>query len=171
MRGVELGDLSPTDCTRELRLIPNSSLEWAIRRDSPRHTLLVPFVACAVGATASAAVILALVDFATTQTSVPPISARAIVRDASAFQGTTTAQNIPVVETPMQLAPMEPVTQYEENYPSRSAWPAIEKAQPSCSPFARTILATTIYAHSVTTLQSLVSRRQRSGAELRLLET
>jgi len=118
MRGVELGDLSPTDCTRELRLIPNSSLEWAIRRDSPRHTLLVPFVACAVGATASAAVILALVDFATTQTSVPPISARAIVRDASAFQGTTTAQNIPVVETPMQLAPTERVTQNEENYPS-----------------------------------------------------
>ena len=124
MRGVELGDLSPTDCTAELRLIPNSSLEWAFRRDSSRHTLLVPFVACAVGATASAAVVLALVD-ATTQTSVPPISVRAIVRDASAFQGTTTAQNRLVVETPMQLAPTgtasaldEPVTQKEEDHPS-----------------------------------------------------
>ena len=120
-----MGDLSPTDCTAELRLIPNSSLEWAFRRDSSRHTLLVPFVACAVGAIASAAVVLALVDFATTQTSVPPISARAIVRDASAFQSTTTAQNRPMVETPMQLAPTgmvsaldEPVTQKKEDHPS-----------------------------------------------------
>jgi len=109
-----------------MRLNRNSSLEWSIRRDSSGRTLLVPLVACAVGATASAAVILALVDFATTQASVPPISARAIVRDASAFQGTATAQNRPVVETPRRLAATgmvsaldEPVTQKEEEHPSR----------------------------------------------------
>jgi hypothetical protein len=100
----------------------NSSLEWPIQRG---RTLLVPLVACAVGAAASAAVILALVDFAMTQASVPPISARAIVRDASAFQDTTTAQNRPVAETPRRLAATdmvsaldEPVTQKEEEHPS-----------------------------------------------------
>jgi hypothetical protein len=108
-----------------MQLIRNSSLERAIRQDSARHTLLVPLVACAVGATASAAVILALVDFATTQPSVPPISAQAIVRDVSAFQGTTAAQNRPVVETPRGLpatgmvsALDEPATQKEEERPS-----------------------------------------------------
>ena len=121
-------DLSPTDCLDcgvMRRLIPNSSLAWAIGPDSSRHTLLVPLVACAVGATASASVILALVDFATTQPSVPPISAKAIVRDASAFQSTTTAQNRPVVETPTRLAATdmvsaldEPVRQKEDEHSS-----------------------------------------------------
>lgn len=107
-----------------MRLIRNCSLEWAIWRDSSRYTLLVPLVACAVGATSSASVILALVDFGTTQSSVAPISAKAIVRDASTFQGVTTAQNRPVVETPRRLAATdisaldEPVTQKEEEHSS-----------------------------------------------------
>jgi len=107
-------------------------------RDS-RHTVLVSLVACAVGGTASAAVILGLVDFAMTQASGPPISSRAIVLKASASQDTRTiqsnpvveparanepapaAQNSPAVETPTVVAAVspadEPVTQTKVKQP------------------------------------------------------
>jgi hypothetical protein len=120
MRGIELPGVGLRIFMT--RLNRNSSLEWLNQRDSPRHTLLVSLVACAVGATASAAVILGLVDFATTQPGVTSISARAIVQDASAFQDTTAAQSRPMVETPRGPAPTvasasnEPVTQKEEEH-------------------------------------------------------
>src|SRR5437763_3660678 len=102
MRSVELGITSALEFMMQLNW--HSLLERPVRRDSSRHTLLVALVACAVGGTASAAVILALVDFAMTQASVPPLSPRAIVWNASASQDTRTAQNSPVVERPIRLA-------------------------------------------------------------------
>ena len=100
-----------------------------LNRDS-HHTLLISLVACAIGGTASAAVILSLVDFAMTRATVPPISPRAIVWNASASQDTKTvshtyelvAQNSPVVETPTPVAMVSPsdeaVTQTQAEHPS-----------------------------------------------------
>jgi hypothetical protein len=109
-----------------------------LNRDS-RHTFLISLVACAVGGTASAAVILSLVDFAMTQASVPPISPRAIVWNASASQDThnpvveapqlvvsradePAAQNSSAVETPTRVAVVSPtdgpVTQTKAEHPS-----------------------------------------------------
>jgi len=97
---------------------------------SSHHTFLASLVACAVGGTASAAVILALVDFAMTKASVPPPPPRAIVWNASASQDTKTvshtyelvAQNSPVVETPTPVAMVSPsdeaVTQTQAEHPS-----------------------------------------------------
>jgi hypothetical protein len=64
------------------------------------HTLLVPLVACAVGATASGAVVLSLVGSPVTQQSVSSSSPRAIVRAASTSEPTETAKNQPMVEMP-----------------------------------------------------------------------
>jgi hypothetical protein len=91
-----------------------------LNRDSGR-TLLVSLVACAVGGTASAAVILSLVDFAMTQASVPPISPRAIVWKAS-------AQNSPMVEAPTRLAATSLVSPADKPVIQNS--PAVEKATP-----------------------------------------
>jgi hypothetical protein len=64
---------------------------------------LVSLVACAIGGTASAAVVLCLLDFPMIP-GVPPISSGAIVRNASAFQETGTPRNRPVVETARLVA-------------------------------------------------------------------
>ena len=109
-----------------MRLNRNFYSEWAaVRWESSRHAVLVTLVACAIGATASAAVILSLVDFPVTQAGVPPMSPRAIVRNAGAPEDTKPAQTGPVVETPTRLAATrvvsdrdEPVTQMEEEHPS-----------------------------------------------------
>jgi hypothetical protein len=92
------------------------------RRSS--HTLLVPLVACAIGATASGAVILSLVGSPTIQQSVSSSSPRAIVRAAgSTSEPTETAKNRPMVETPLPEAVTtkvssrdEPVTQTEAEH-------------------------------------------------------
>ena len=132
MRGVEFSEIisygPPSARLLELvmRLNRNFYSEWApLQWQSSRHAVLVTLVACAVGATASAAVILSLVDFPVTQAGVPPMSPRAIVRNASAPEDTKTVQNRPMVETPMRLAATgivsdrdEPVTQMEEEHPS-----------------------------------------------------
>ena len=72
--------------------------EWADARGDTRRTLLVTLVACAVGATASAAVIFSLASSPTTQSGVPAISPRAIVRNVGAPEVPKTAQAGPVVE-------------------------------------------------------------------------
>src|SRR5438876_11172707 len=87
-----------------MQLNRDSCSERPIRPDSSRQTFLVSLVACAVGGAASAAVILALIDFSMTQARVPPLSPRAIVWNASASQDTRTAQDSPVVEPPMRPA-------------------------------------------------------------------
>lgn len=71
--------------------------EWApVRRE--RAHILVVLVACAIGATTSAAVILSLGDFPITQTGVPPISPRAIVRNVrSTSESNKTVQDRPMV--------------------------------------------------------------------------
>ena len=72
--------------------------EWADARGDTRRTLLVTLVACAVGATASAAVIFSLTSSPTTQSAVPPISSRAIVRNVGAPELPKTVQGGPQVE-------------------------------------------------------------------------
>jgi hypothetical protein len=72
--------------------------EWADARGDTRRTLLVTLVACAVGATASAAVIFSLASSPTTQSSAPPISPRALVRNVGAPEVPKNVQGGPVVE-------------------------------------------------------------------------
>ncbi len=81
-----------------MRLIGNYYSEWADAGGDTRRTLLVTLVACAVGATASAAVIFSLTSSPTTQSSVPAISPRAIVRNVGAPEVPKTVQDGPVVE-------------------------------------------------------------------------
>ena len=72
--------------------------EWADAGGDTRRTLLATFVACAVGATASAAVIFSLASSPTTQSGIPPISPRAIVRNVGAPEAPKTVQGGPQVE-------------------------------------------------------------------------
>jgi hypothetical protein len=81
-----------------MRLIGNYHSEWADARRDTRHTLLVTLVACAVGATAGAAVILSLASSPTTQPGVPSISPRPIVRNIVAFHAPKATQDGTVVE-------------------------------------------------------------------------
>jgi hypothetical protein len=79
-----------------MRLMGNYYSEWADARRDTRHTLLVTLVACAVGGTAGAAVIVSLAS--SPQPGVSSISPRPIVRDVVAFQAPKTAQDGTVVE-------------------------------------------------------------------------
>jgi hypothetical protein len=129
-----------------MRLIGNYYSEWSDTRGNTRHTLLVTLVACAVGATASAAVIFSLASSPTTQPDVPSISPivrdvrpsevqtaqggpvvkptpspQAIVRNASASDAPKTARDGPVEPTPRPVTSMasgrdESVTQTEAEH-------------------------------------------------------
>jgi hypothetical protein len=81
-----------------MRVIGNYYSEWADARGDTCRTILVTLVACAVGATASAAVIVSLASSPTTQFSAPPISPRAIVRNVGAPEVPKNIQGGPVVE-------------------------------------------------------------------------
>ena len=81
-----------------MRLIGNYYSEWADAQGDTHRTFLVTFVACAVGATASAAVIFSLASSPTTQSSAPPISPRALVRNIGAPEVPKTVQDGPLVE-------------------------------------------------------------------------
>jgi len=81
-----------------MRLIGNYYSEWADARGDTRRTLLVTLVACAVGATASAAVIFSLASSPATQSGVQSISPRAIVRNVGAPEVPKTVQGGPQVE-------------------------------------------------------------------------
>ena len=107
-----------------MRLIGNYYSEWAEARGDTRRTLLVTLVACAVGATASAAVIFSLASSPTTQSGVPPISPRAIVRNVGAPEVPKTAQAGPMGEptpspqatrVPKAAHPVEPTSQPAAN--------------------------------------------------------
>jgi hypothetical protein len=88
-----------------MRLTGNYYSEWSDARGHTRRTLLVTLVACAVGATASAAVIFSLASSPTTQSGVPSIAPRAIVRNVGAPEAPKTVQGGPVVEpTPSSQA-------------------------------------------------------------------
>jgi hypothetical protein len=107
-----------------MRFTGNFYSEWAhARGGSSNRTLFFALVACAVGATASGAVILSLVDPPSTQPGVPSISQRAIVRNTNVSETTKTAQDQPAVETlprPAATAMVsgrdEPATQTEEHH-------------------------------------------------------
>src|SRR6516165_5147824 len=75
-----------------MRLIGNYYSEWADTRRDTSRTLLVTLVACAVGATASAVVIFSLASSPTTQSGLPAISPRAIVRNVGAPEAPKTTQ-------------------------------------------------------------------------------
>jgi hypothetical protein len=112
-----------------MRLIGNYYSEWADARGDTRRTLLVTLVACAVGATASAAVIFSLASSPTTQSGVPPISPRAIVRNVGAIEvpngpqveptrsPQATVRNTGAFEAPkaVQNKPVEPTSQPAAN--------------------------------------------------------
>src|SRR5438874_932961 len=107
-----------------MRLIGNYYSEWADARGDTRRTLLVTLVACAVGSTASVAVIFSLASSPTTQSGVPPISPRAIVRNVSAPEVPKTAQAGPVVEptpTPQATAWVPKAAQNDPVEPTRPA--------------------------------------------------
>src|SRR5262249_51620905 len=85
-----------------------------VRGGSSNRTFLVPLVACALGATASGAVILSLVGSPTTQPGVSSISPRAIVRNVSSSEPTKTAQDRPMAETPLPAAVSSEVSGRDE---------------------------------------------------------
>jgi hypothetical protein len=87
-----------------MRLIGNFYSEWADNGGIPHHTLLVTLVACAVGAIAGATVILSLASSPTTQSGLPSISSRAIVRNIGAPEVPKSAQDGPVDPTPSRRA-------------------------------------------------------------------
>ena len=106
-----------------MRSMGNYHSKWADARGDTRRTFLVTSVACAVGATASGAVILSLVGSPATQPSVSSASPRAIVRSAGTSGPTENAQDRPVVEIPLRPAVTsmasgrdEPVTQMESEH-------------------------------------------------------
>ena len=104
-----------------MRLSGNYYSEWADARGDTRRTLLVTLVACAVGATASAAVIFSLASSPTTQSGVPSISPRAIVRNVGAPEPTpspqATVRNGGAFEVPKaaQNDPVEPTSRPAAN--------------------------------------------------------
>jgi hypothetical protein len=78
---------------------------------------LIPLVATAVGATASAAVILSLVGSPPTQPDVSSISPRPIVRDIGASVAKETVKDQPTAETPLRsTGTNEVVTQTEAEH-------------------------------------------------------
>ena len=103
-----------------MRFAGNFFSEW--QGNDSHRTLLAAFVACAVGATACAAVVLPLVSSPTTQPAVSSNS-RAIVRNAGAPEATQSVQDHPMAETPSRPAvnavassPDEPARQTQENH-------------------------------------------------------
>ena len=85
-----------------MRFAGNFFSEW--QGNDSHRTLLAAFVACAVGATACAAVVLSMVSSPTTQTAVSSNSPRAIVRNAGVPEATQSAQDHPMAETPSRAA-------------------------------------------------------------------
>ena len=100
-----------------------------LRGGSPNHTFLVPLVACALGATASGAVILSLVGSSTTQPGISSISPRAIVRNAGTSEPTKTAQDRPIIETPLRPAVTSAVSGRDELVTQTEAEPAGQQSR------------------------------------------
>ena len=112
-----------------MRFTGNFFSEWHLRRGSSNHTLLVPLVACAVGAAASGAVILSLVGSPMTQPGVSSISPRAIVRNVGASEPTKTAQDRPMIETLLRPAVTSAVSGRDELVTQTEAEPAGQQSR------------------------------------------
>jgi hypothetical protein len=104
-----------------MRFAGNFFSEW--QGKGSFHTLFVAFVACGVGATACAAVVLSLVGSPATQPAVLSSSPQAIVRNAGAPEATQSVQDHPMAQTPSRPAvtavasgPDEPARQAQENH-------------------------------------------------------
>ena len=77
---------------------------------SSNHPILVPLLACVVGAAASGAVILSLAGSSTTQPGVLSISPRAIVRNIGESETNKTVQDRPTAETSVRPTGTNEVT-------------------------------------------------------------
>ena len=97
-----------------MRFTGNFFSESAHVHGGSSNHVLVPLVACTVGATASGAVILSLVGSSMTQPAVSSISPQAIVRNADTSEPTKTAQDQPMVETPLPPAVTSKVSGRDE---------------------------------------------------------
>jgi hypothetical protein len=118
-----------------MRSIGNYYSEWANTRGNTRHTLLITLVGCAVGATASAAVIFSLASSPTTQSSVSTISPQAIVRNTGASEVPKTTQGGPAVE-PMS-SPQGVVRNAGASEVSKTT--QVEVAEPTLRPATSTV--------------------------------
>jgi hypothetical protein len=120
-----------------MRSMGNYYSEWADARGDTRRTLLATFVACAVGATASAAVIFSLASSPTTQSGVPPISPRAIVRNVAAPEVPKTIQGGPQVEpTPSPQATVRNAGAFEAPKAAQN-----EPVEPTSRPAANSMVS------------------------------
>jgi hypothetical protein len=94
-----------------MRPTGNFHSEWApVQGKSFHHAFFVASVACAVGATASAAVILSLVGSPVTESGIPSTSARAIVRNVGTFEAPKTVQDRSMIEAPLRPTATETVS-------------------------------------------------------------
>jgi hypothetical protein len=96
-----------------MRLNGNSHSDWISgRKESSAHILLVAVVACAVGATASAGVILSLLGSVIVQPRVPSIAPRVIASNNTASGPANIAQDQAATETaiPQVAIPTMPET-------------------------------------------------------------
>jgi hypothetical protein len=97
-----------------MRLNRKSYSVWAAVRREP-SSILVVLVACAIGVTTIAAVILSVGEFPIMQTGVLPISPRAIVQNVTnSSQLTNSAQHSAAVESPLPSPALSMVSGREE---------------------------------------------------------
>ena len=95
-----------------MRSTGNFYPEWGHAGHGPsfRHTVSIALVAATVGATASSAAILSLIDAPVTKPETPSISARAIISNVGASEATTAGQDRPMAAT---IVPPTPATTAE----------------------------------------------------------
>ena len=87
---------------------------WIHARKDFRHTLSLVLVACALGGTASAAVVLSLMGSLMIQPVVPPISPRVTVRITSELETANIVRNGPTIEIPTPGAAIDATSLPEE---------------------------------------------------------
>jgi len=97
-----------------MRFNGNFYSEWThVRRDF-RRTLFAALVACVLGGTASAAVILSLVGSLMIQPVVPSISSRVPVRNTNALETANIVQDRSTIEPPTPRAVISAATSHSE---------------------------------------------------------
>ena len=129
--------------------------------------LLVPLVACAVGAAASGAVILSLVDSPMTQPGVSSISLRAIVRNVGASEPTKTAQDRPIIETSLRPAVTGAVSGRDELVAPTEAEPAGQQSRKHSQQRSRERHGQGRFAHAFWSSPRFSSRRDELTSGVR----
>jgi hypothetical protein len=140
-----------------MRSMGNYHSKWADARGDTRRTFLVTSVACAVGATASAAVIFSLASSPTTQSGGPSISPRAIVRNVGAPEVPKAVQDGPVVEpTPSPQATVRNAPAFEVPKAAQN-----EPVEPTSRPAA----ASTVSGRNVPVTQTEATPRAEAHSQ------